>query len=174
MRVRGGWLSAAADVLDADKRRFAELAVLEMGKPIRQAVAEIEKCAWVCRYYAEHAASMLAEERIATDAADSYVRFDPLGAVLAVMPWNFPYWQVFRFAAPALMAGNGGVLKHASNVPGCALAIESVFRDAGFPERLFQTVLVRGDAVHALIDDPAIAAVTLTGSVAAGRSVAAA
>ena len=172
MRVRGEWLSSAADVLDTDKRRFAELAVLEMGKPIRQAIAEVEKCAWVCRYYAEHAGSMLAEERIATDAIDSYVRFDPLGVVLAVMPWNFPYWQVFRFAAPALMAGNAGLLKHASNVPQCALAIEEVFSRAGVPRGGFQTLLIGAAAAEALVDDERIAAVTLTGSEPAGSSVA--
>ena len=172
MRVRSEWLTAAADVLDSDKRRFAELAVIEMGKPIRQAIAEVEKCAWVCRYYAEHAASMLAEERIATDAADSFVRFDPLGVVLAVMPWNFPYWQVFRFAAPALMAGNAGLLKHASNVPQCALAIEEVFSRAGVPRGAFQTLLIGAAAAEALIDDDRIAAVTLTGSEPAGSSVA--
>lgn len=172
MRERARWLNAAADVLDADKRRFAQLAVVEMGKPIRQAIAEVEKCAWVCRHYAEHAAAMLAEERIATDAADSYVRFDPIGIVLAVMPWNFPYWQVFRFAAPALMAGNVGLLKHASNVPQCALAIEEVFERAGAARGAFQTLLIGAAAAEALIDDDRIAAVTLTGSEPAGSSVA--
>jgi succinate-semialdehyde dehydrogenase/glutarate-semialdehyde dehydrogenase len=147
---------------------------LEMGKPIGAAVAEVKKCALVCRYYAENAEAHLADEHIATSAAESYVRYEPLGPVLAVMPWNFPFWQVFRFAAPALMAGNGGVLKHASNVPGCAIAIEAVFREAGFPEHLFRTVLVPSAGVEALIRDDRIAAVTLTGSVAAGRSVAAA
>ena len=172
IRARGRWLEAAADVLDADKRRFAELAVLEMGKPIRQAIAEVEKCAWVCRYYAEHAAAMLADERISTDAAESYVRYDPLGVVLAVMPWNFPYWQVFRFAAPALMAGDVGLLKHASNVPQCALAIEEVFARAGATRGAFQTLLVGAQAAEALVDDDRIAAVTLTGSEPAGSSVA--
>ena len=172
MRERGRWLDAAADVLAADKRRFAELAVIEMGKPIRQAIAEVEKCAWVCRYYAEHAPSMLAEERIATDASDSYVRYDPLGVVLAIMPWNFPYWQVFRFAAPALMAGNVGLLKHASNVPQCALAIEEVFARAGVTRGAFQTLLIGAAAAESLVDDERIAAVTLTGSEPAGASVA--
>ena len=172
MADRSAWLKAAADVLDADKRRFAELAVLEMGKPIRQAIAEVEKCAWVCRYYAEHAAAMLAAEPIQTDAIDSYVRYEPLGIVLAVMPWNFPYWQVFRFAAPALMAGNVGLLKHASNVPQCALAIEEVFVRAGVPAGAFQTLLIGAAAAEALVDDDRIVAVTLTGSEPAGSSVA--
>jgi succinate-semialdehyde dehydrogenase/glutarate-semialdehyde dehydrogenase len=169
---RSVWLNAAADVLDADKRRYAELAVLEMGKPIRQAVAEVEKCAWVCRYYAEHASAMLADERVGTDAVTSYVRYEPLGAILAVMPWNFPYWQVFRFAAPALMAGNVGLLKHASNVPQCALAIEEVFARAGVPNGAFQTLLIGAEAAERLIDDERIAAVTLTGSEPAGAIVA--
>ena len=172
MTDRSAWLRAAADVLDADKRRFAILAVLEMGKPIRQAIAEVEKCAWVCRYYAEHASAMLAAEPIPTDAVESYVRYDPLGIVLAVMPWNFPYWQVFRFAAPALMAGNVGLLKHASNVPQCALAIEEVFVRAGVPAGAFQTLLIGAAAAEALIDDDRIVAVTLTGSEPAGSSVA--
>ncbi len=169
---RVAWLGSAADVLDSDKRRFAELAVLEMGKPIRQAVAEIEKCAWVCRYYADNAAAMLAEEPVDTDAARSYVRYDPLGVVLAVMPWNFPYWQVFRFAAPAIAAGNVGLLKHASNVPQCALAIEEVFTRGGAPHGVFQTLLIGAAAAEALIDDDRIVAVTLTGSEPAGSSVA--
>ena len=169
---RSAWLHSAADVLDADKRRFAELAVIEMGKPIRQAIAEVEKCAWVCRYYADNAAKMLADERIETDAIDSYVRYEPLGVVLAVMPWNFPYWQVFRFAAPTLMAGNVGLLKHASNVPQCALAIEEVFTRAGVPAGVFQTLLIGAAAAEALVDDDRIVAVTLTGSEPAGSSVA--
>jgi succinate-semialdehyde dehydrogenase / glutarate-semialdehyde dehydrogenase len=169
---RSSWLRSAADVLDSDKRRFAGLAVLEMGKPIRQAVAEVEKCAWVCRYYADNAASMLADQRIATDAIDSYVRYEPLGVVLAVMPWNFPYWQVFRFVAPALMAGNVGLLKHASNVPQCAMAIEEVFTRAGVPTGAFQTLLIGAAAAEALIDDDRVVAVTLTGSEPAGSSVA--
>lgn len=173
MAQRGQWLRNAADVLDADKRRFAELAVVEMGKTIRQAVSEVEKCAWVCRYYAEHGPAMLADERIGTDAADSYVRYEPLGTILAVMPWNFPYWQVFRFAAPALMAGNVGLLKHASNVPQCAMAIEEVFARAGIPQGAFQTLLVGAAVVERLIDDERIKAVTLTGSEPAGSSVAA-
>lgn len=169
---RSRWLNAAADVLDAQKRRYAALAVVEMGKPIRQAVAEVEKCAWVCRYYAEHAEGMLADEHIASDGADSFIRYEPLGPVLAVMPWNFPYWQVFRFAAPALMAGNAGLLKHASNVPQCALAIEEVFARAGVPNGAFQTLLVGSAAVEKIIDDDRVVAVTLTGSEPAGASVA--
>ena len=172
MSERAEWLRAASAVLERDKRRYAELAVIEMGKPIRQAVAEVEKCALVSTYYADHAAAMLADERIATDAADSYVRYDPLGIILAVMPWNFPYWQVFRFAAPALMAGNVGLLTHASNVPQCALAIEEVFSKAGAAPGAFQTLLVGAAAAEALIDDDRIAAVTLTGSEPAGASVA--
>lgn len=170
---RAVWLRAAADVLEKDKRRYAELAVLEMGKPIRQAVSEIEKCAWVCRYYADNAATMLADERIATDASDSYVRFDPLGVVLAVMPWNFPYWQVLRFAAPAIAAGNVCLLKHASNVPQCALAIEEIFTRGGAPTGAFQTLLIGAAAAESIIDDERVAAVTLTGSEPAGSSVAA-
>src|SRR5207249_5529557 len=130
---------------------YARTMTLDMGKPIVQAEAEVDKCASTCEYYADHAAAFLAEQPRETDASRSYVRFDPLGPVLAVMPWNFPFWQVFRFAAPALMAGNAAVLKHASNVPGCALAIESVFRDAGFPRGLFGTVLVGSSAVAGLI-----------------------
>lgn len=172
MAQRAAWLRAAADTLEANKRRYAELAVVEMGKPIRQAVAEVEKCAWVCRYYADNGAAMLADEHIASDAADSFVRYEPLGVVLAVMPWNFPYWQVFRFAAPALMAGNIGLLKHASNVPQCALAIEEVFSNAGFPAGAFQTLLIGAAAAEALLDDERIVAVTLTGSEPAGSSVA--
>jgi len=172
MAQRSTWLRGTADVLDADKRRYAELAVVEMGKPIRQAIAEVEKCAWVCRYYADNAASMLADEHIGTDAVDSYVRYEPLGPILAVMPWNFPYWQVFRFAAPALAAGNVGLLKHASNVPQCAMAIEEAFSRAGLPAGAFQTLLVGATAVERLIDDDRIKAVTLTGSEPAGKSVA--
>jgi succinate-semialdehyde dehydrogenase / glutarate-semialdehyde dehydrogenase len=162
-----------AEILEAEKNQLAQLATLEMGKPLRQAVAEIEKCAWACRFYAEHAAEQLAEERITTDASESLVRYEPLGIILAIMPWNFPYWQVFRFAAPALMAGDAGLLKHASNVPQCALAIESVFERSGFPKGLFATLLVGAGAVETIIRDPRIRAVTLTGSEPAGRAVAA-
>jgi succinate-semialdehyde dehydrogenase/glutarate-semialdehyde dehydrogenase len=164
-------MAKAGESLDSRKAEWGRRMTLEMGKPIGAAVAEAEKCAWVCRYYAEHAEAFLAEEMVATDASRSLVRYDPLGPVLAVMPWNFPFWQVFRFAAPALMAGNVGLLKHASNVPDCALAIEEIFRAAGFPEGAFQTLLVGSDRVARLIEDPRIAAVTLTGSEAAGVSV---
>ncbi|PYN92149.1 MAG: succinate-semialdehyde dehydrogenase [Candidatus Rokuibacteriota bacterium] len=170
--VRARHLRNAAQVLKKRKADYARLMTLEMGKPIVQAEAEVDKCAWACEYFADHAESFLVEQPRETDASRSYVRFDPLGPVLAVMPWNFPFWQVFRFAAPALMAGNAGVLKHASNVPGCALAIESVFREAGFPRGLFATALVGSDAVAGLIADPRIVAVTLTGSDRAGSQVA--
>jgi succinate-semialdehyde dehydrogenase/glutarate-semialdehyde dehydrogenase len=169
---RAAPMAEAARVL---RRRRAELArtmTLEMGKPITQAGAEVDKCAWVADYYAEHAESFLRPEPRQTDASRSYVRFDPLGVILAVMPWNFPLWQVFRFAAPALMAGNAAVLKHASNVPRCALGIEEVFAQAGFPRGLFTAILAPSRAVGAIIADPRIAAVTLTGSEAAGMQVA--
>ena len=162
----------AAAVLRARRAEFAALMTSEMGKTVTDGRAEIEKCASACEHFADHAAAYLAREPVEIEGAKAFVAFNPLGVVLAVMPWNFPFWQVFRFAAPALMAGNGGVLKHASNVPGCALAIESVFRDAGFPEGLFATALVSSADVKALIEDAHIAAVTLTGSVPAGRSVA--
>ena len=165
-------LQEAARVLRARKAEYARAMTLEMGKPIVQAEAEVDKCVWVCEYYAEHGEALLAEQPRQTDASRSYVRFDPLGPVLAVMPWNFPFWQVFRFAAPALMAGNAAVLKHASNVPRCALAIEEVFTAAGFPRGLFATVLVGSSAVAALIADPRVVAVTLTGSDLAGSKVA--
>ena len=168
---RAAKMAKAGEILESDKRRFGETMTLEMGKPIGAAIAEAEKCAWVCRYYAEHAEAFLAPEEVATDAGRSYVRYDPIGPVLAVMPWNFPFWQVFRFAAPALMAGNVGILKHASNVPQSALAIEEVFRRAGFPEGCFQTLLVGTEAVATMIDDPRVAAVTLTGSEGAGVAV---
>ena len=164
--------SQAAAILEADKHKFARLMTIEMGKPIKGAVQEIEKCALVCRYYAENAARHLADEVIETNATRSYVSFQPLGAVLAVMPWNFPFWQVFRFAAPALMAGNVGLLKHASNVPQCALAIEEIFHRAGFPNGAFQTLLIGSALVEQLLNDQRVAAATLTGSEPAGRSVA--
>jgi len=160
-------------VLRARRDELAALMTNEMGKTLTDGRAEIDKCASACDHFATHAAGYLARQSVAIEGAKAFVTYNPLGVVLAVMPWNFPFWQVFRFAAPALMAGNGGVLKHASNVPGCALAIESVFREAGFPEGLFATVLVRSPAIKALIEDAHIAAVTLTGSVPAGRSVAA-
>jgi succinate-semialdehyde dehydrogenase / glutarate-semialdehyde dehydrogenase len=170
--TRAQHMQKAASLLRGRKAEFARTMTLEMGKPIVQGEAEVEKCAWTCEYYAQHAESMLAEQPRQTDASRSYVRFDPLGVVLAVMPWNFPFWQVFRFAAPALMAGNAAVLKHASNVPRCALQIEEVIRDAGFPSGLFATLLVGSSAVGGLIADPRIAAVTLTGSEHAGIQVA--
>jgi len=162
----------AAEILETEKQALARTMTLEMGKPINAAVQEAEKCAWVCRYYAENAERHLADEVIETNATRSYVHFQSLGVVLAVMPWNFPFWQVFRFAAPALMAGNVGLLKHASNVPQCALAIDDIFRRAGFMEGAFQTLLTGSDAVQAVLEDPRVAAATLTGSEPAGRSVA--
>lgn len=168
---RAAKLVRAAELLEGEKERFGRLMTLEMGKPIGAAIAEVEKCAWVCRFYAEKAEGFLAPEPVATDAGESYVRYDPLGVVLAVMPWNFPFWQVWRFAAPALMAGNVGILKHASNVPQSALAIEEILRRAGFPEGCFTTLLVGSKQVAALIDDPRVAAVTLTGSEGAGVAV---
>jgi succinate-semialdehyde dehydrogenase/glutarate-semialdehyde dehydrogenase len=162
----------ASAILESEKKDFARLMTLEMGKPINAAVQEAEKCAWVCRYYAENAERYLADEIIETNATKSYVHFQPLGVVLAVMPWNFPFWQVFRFAAPALMAGNVGLLKHSANVPQCALAIEDIFRRAGFAEGAFQTLLIGSDLVQRVLEDHRVAAATLTGSDAAGRSVA--
>ena len=166
-------LRAAARLLRDEKQALAELMAREMGKPLAQGAAEAEKCAWVCEFYADEAAGFLADQPVATDAEKSFVCFEPLGIVLAVMPWNFPFWQVFRFAAPALMAGNGGLLKHASNVTGCALAIESLLQRAGLPDGLFRTLVIGSGAVGALIDRPEISAVTLTGSTPAGRAVAA-
>ena len=171
--TRAQCMTRAGEILRERTRRYAELMTDEMGKPIAASRAEVEKCAWVCDYYAENAEAFLAPENVETDARSSYVAFRPIGVVLAVMPWNFPFWQVFRFAAPALMAGNGGLLKHASNVFGSALAIEEVFRDAGFPERLFRTLLIGSGGVSAVIDHPGVAAATLTGSTPAGRAVAA-
>jgi acyl-CoA reductase-like NAD-dependent aldehyde dehydrogenase len=162
----------AANYLRANTARFAALMTGEMGKPIRQSEAEVEKCAWCCDFYAEHAESFLSEIETPSSATKSYVAFDPLGPVLAVMPWNFPFWQVFRFAAPALMAGNTGVLKHASNVPACGIAIEEVFREAGFPGGVFQSLLVSSGRVAGIIEDDRIRAVTLTGSDIAGSRVA--
>jgi succinate-semialdehyde dehydrogenase / glutarate-semialdehyde dehydrogenase len=162
----------AARILRDRKEKYARTMSLEMGKPIVQGEAEAEKCAWACDYYAEHAEAFLAEQPRETDASRSYIRFEPLGPVLAIMPWNFPFWQVFRFAAPALMAGNAGILKHASNVPRCALQIEEIFREAGFPENLFRTVLVGSGKVAGIIADPRIRAATLTGSESAGSKVA--
>jgi succinate-semialdehyde dehydrogenase/glutarate-semialdehyde dehydrogenase len=166
-------MARAGEILDADKDALARLMTTEMGKTLAAARAEAEKCAWVCRHYAEHAAAMLAPRTVDVGGtARGEVHFLPIGAVLAVMPWNFPFWQVFRFAAPGLMAGNVGLLKHASNVPQCALAIEDVFRRAGFEEGVFQTLLVGSDAVAGMLDDERVAAATLTGSTPAGQSVA--
>jgi succinate-semialdehyde dehydrogenase / glutarate-semialdehyde dehydrogenase len=169
---RETWMLRAAEILDSEKEAFARLMTIEMGKPIKGAVGEAEKCAWVCRYYAETAKHHLADQLVETNASKSFVRFQPLGPVLAVMPWNFPFWQVFRFAAPALMAGNVGLLKHASNVPQCALAIEEILQRAGFPDGAFQTLLVGSDAVKRILEDDRVVAATLTGSEPAGRSVA--
>jgi len=171
---RAELMSAAATLLRDRSDEYARLMAIEMGKPVRDGRAEVEKCAWVCDYYAENAESFLAEEPVETDASESFVTHQPLGVVLAIMPWNFPFWQVIRFAAPALMAGNAGVLKHASNVPGSALAIEAVFRDAGFPENLFRALLIGSAQVEAVIENERVQAVTLTGSGAAGRAVGAA
>lgn len=162
----------AAEILRGRKSEFARLITQEMGKIIRESEAEVEKSALVCDYYAGNAEKFLADELIKSDAGLSFVAFEPLGVVLAVMPWNFPFWQVFRFAAPALMAGNGGVLKHASNVPGCAMAIERIFADAGFPENLFRTLLIPAGAVENVIANEVVKAITLTGSEEAGSKVA--
>ena len=171
--VRGDLLKNAAKVLRKRKAELARLMVTEMGKTYTSAEAEVDKCAWVCDYYAEHGEAFLAPETIASDASLSKIVYNPLGTVLAVMPWNFPFWQVFRFAAPGLMAGNTGLLKHASNVSGCALAIEEIFAEAGFPNSVFRTLLIGSDKVERVIENPAVAAVTLTGSTPAGRAVAA-
>ena len=170
---RAQMMLRAAEMLEKEKQQLGRLMTLEMGKPIKAAVGEAEKCAWVCRYYAENAAKYLADALVETTAKKSFVRFQPLGPILAVMPWNFPFWQVFRFAAPALMAGNVGLLKHASNVPQCALAIESILQRAEFPAGVFQTLLIGSAAVERVLTDRRVAAATLTGSEPAGSSVAA-
>jgi succinate-semialdehyde dehydrogenase/glutarate-semialdehyde dehydrogenase len=170
---RARLMKRAAAALRERRADLARLMALEMGKPLQQGISEAEKCAWVCDYYAAHAETQLAPEIVATDADRSYVAFEPLGVVLAIMPWNFPLWQVFRFAAPALMAGNAGLLKHASNVPGCALVIEDIFRSAGFPASVFRTLLIGSAQVQAVIEHPHVRAVTLTGSTPAGKAVAA-
>jgi succinate-semialdehyde dehydrogenase/glutarate-semialdehyde dehydrogenase len=163
----------AAEILEENQERLGRLMTTEMGKPIGAAISEVRKCAWVCKHYAEHAERLLADEVVETEAAASFLRYQPLGPVLAVMPWNFPFWQVFRFAAPALMAGNVGLLKHASNVPQCALEIEGIFLRAGFPEGVFQSLLITSEQVARVLDDPRIRAATLTGSEPAGSQVAA-
>ncbi|MGO4570637.1 NAD-dependent succinate-semialdehyde dehydrogenase [Microvirga sp. 2TAF3] len=169
---RAKLMREAAQVLRRRRDEFAEIMTAEMGKLLKDGQAEAEKCAFNCDYFSENAERFLSREPVDLGGPKAFVTFNPIGTVLAVMPWNFPFWQVFRFAAPTLMAGNTAVLKHASNVPGCALAIESVFRDAGFPENVFRTALIPSRSVKALIEDPSIAAVTLTGSVDAGRQVA--
>lgn len=173
LEQRSLWMQKAADILERDREIYAEMMTLEMGKTLKSAIGEVEKCALVCRYYAKNAAQFMADVPAATDASSSFVRYQPLGAILAVMPWNFPFWQVFRFAAPALMAGNVGLLKHASNVPQCALKIEEIFALAGFPEGVFQTLLVGADKVADIVADDRIKAATLTGSEPAGESLAA-
>ena len=171
-RERAENMRNAGAILEKECRELGSLMTLEMGKPFKAAIAEAEKCATACRYYADNAKRFLADEPVAMEGGKAWVAFQPIGVVLAIMPWNFPFWQVFRFAAPALMAGNVGILKHASNVPQCALTIEDIFRRAGFIDGAFQTLLVGSEAVEGLISDPRVAAVTLTGSEGAGRSVA--
>lgn len=166
-------MTRVAEILESGKERFGRTMTREMGKPLRAARQEAVKCAWACRYYAEHAGRLLADEVVETNATRSYVHYQPLGPILAVMPWNFPFWQVFRFAAPALMAGNVALLKHASNVPRCALEIEEIFSQAGFPEGAFQTLLIGSGQVRRVLEDPRIRAATLTGSEPAGSQVAA-
>ena len=169
---RGELLKNAAAILQSNKEKFGRLMSLEMGKPYSQSLAEVVKCAKGCEYYADNTEEILADRIIETDASKSYVSHQPIGIVLAVMPWNFPFWQVFRFAAPALMAGNVGVLKHASNVQGCALAIENIFVESGFPENVFRALVISSKNVESVINNPLVKAVTLTGSTPAGRAVA--
>ena len=169
---RATMMNNAAKVLREQKETYARIMTVEMGKPIKDARSEVEKCSWVCEYFAENSERFLQRDEIETDAGRNYVTFQPLGVVLAVMPWNYPFWQVFRFAAPGLMAGNTVVLKHAANVPGCALAIEEIFRKAEFPENVFRTALVGSDKVGRIIENSLVKGVTLTGSVEAGRAVA--
>ena len=157
---RAELMNKLAKILKDDAREIGEIMTLEMGKPITQGIAECEKCGWVCEYYAENAEKFLANEKVETDAGESYVQFDPIGIVLAVMPWNFPFWQVLRFAAPTVMAGNVGILKHASNVPQNAAKIEEVFLKAGFPEGVFQNLHISSKKVEGLIRDPRIKAIT--------------
>jgi succinate-semialdehyde dehydrogenase/glutarate-semialdehyde dehydrogenase len=171
---RAEWMMAAAQLLEQEKERLARIITLEMGKLLRAGIEEVTKCVRGCRFYAENAERFLSNQAIPTDATQSYVRYEPIGAVLAIMPWNFPFWQVFRFAAPALMAGNVGLLKHAANVPQCALAIEDIFLRAGFEEGVFQTLLIETEQTRGIIDDPRVKAVTLTGGERAGSEVASA
>ena len=171
---RAQWMRRAADLLDSEDHKLARLMTLEMGKPIAAAVAEVSKCAAACRYYADHAVRFLADESAPASDGQGRISYQPIGVVLAIMPWNFPFWQVFRFLAPALMAGNCGLLKHSSNVPQCALAIEDIIRRAGFAEGVFQALLIGSSEIEPIIEDARVAAVTLTGSEGAGRSVAAA
>jgi succinate-semialdehyde dehydrogenase / glutarate-semialdehyde dehydrogenase len=168
---RGRMMNRAAEILESEKHDLAHLMTLEMGKTLRSAVDEAVKCAWVCRYYAENAERFLADEVVETTASRSFIRYQPMGVVLVIMPWNYPFWQVFRFIAPGLMAGNVGILKHASNVPQCALKIEEVLLKAGFPEGAFQTLLIGSDKVDRVLDDPRVVAATLTGSEGAGIQV---
>ena len=170
---RAGWLTRAAEILENERDALGRIMTLEMGKPIEAARQEAAKCALACRYYVEHGERLLADEAVELGGARSFIRYQPIGPVLAVMPWNFPFWQVFRFLAPALMAGNVGLLKHSSNVPQCALAIEDIVRRAGFPADVFQTLLIGSEMVRRVIDDPRVKAATLTGSEPAGRQVAA-
>lgn len=171
-KSRADKLLKTATILEDDAQEWAQLMTLEMGKPFQSAVAEVKKCAWVCRFYADNGADFLQDKVVETDASYSYVSYQPLGAILAVMPWNFPFWQVFRFAAPALMAGNIALLKHASNVPQCSLAIATIFKGAGFPKGAFQSLLMESGQVEQVIRDPRVKAVTLTGSELAGQKVA--
>jgi len=169
--VRAQRMLKAADILERDKDKFAHIMTLEMGKTYKSAVAEAVKCTTACRYYANHTEKFMADEVVETGAKKSFIRYQPIGPILAIMPWNFPFWQVIRFAAPALMAGNVGLLKHASNVPQCALALENLFLEAGFPQGAFQTLLIGSSQVEALLNDPRIVAATLTGSEQAGIQV---
>lgn len=169
---RAQWLLKVGDILEENKSEYGKVITLEMGKTLKSAIAEVEKCAVVCRFYAENASKFLADRPIPTDSPHSFVRYDPLGIILAVMPWNFPFWQVFRFAAPALMAGNVGLLKHASNVPQCALLIAEIFRQGGFPEGVFQSLLIGSEKVAQIMADLRVKAATLTGSEPAGESLA--
>ena len=169
---RAKLLRNTASILKKNIEKYSKIMTMEMGKPIRESRAEIEKCIWVCEYYAENGQRFLSPQEIKTDASKSYVTIQPLGVILAVMPWNFPFWQVFRFAIPTLMAGNVGILKHSSNVSGCALAIEQIFRYADFPKNAFRTLLISSKKVAFVIKNPSVKAITLTGSTSAGKAVA--